>query len=74
MKSKEIRKQAQTNISINLRKYRAMQGLSQHKLASKIGVGQSVIARLENGTRKMLAEELPLFANVFGVTINELLN
>jgi transcriptional regulator with XRE-family HTH domain len=73
MKTKEIRKQVSTNISINLRKYRAIKNISQQKLASKVGVDQSVVARLENGTRKLLAEELPIFAEAFGVSIYELL-
>lgn len=73
MKTKEIRTQTSQNISTNLRKYRAIQNISQQKLSNKVGVDQSVIARLENGTRKMLAEELPLFAEAFGVNINELL-
>jgi transcriptional regulator with XRE-family HTH domain len=74
MKTKEIREQTSNNISTNLRKFRAIHKISQKKLARKIGVGQSVVARLENGTRHMLAEELPLFATAFGVSINELLN
>lgn len=74
MKTKEIRKQVHENISTNLRMLRAKQNISQQKLARKVGVDQSVIARLENGTRNMLAEELPLFAEIFEVSINELLS
>lgn len=74
MKTKEIREYACINISTNLRKFRAIQKISQKKLANKVGVDQSAVARLENGTRHMLAEELPLFATAFGVSVNELLN
>lgn len=77
MKPKEIKETKQKvhqNISTNLRKYRAALHIPQHKLAKQVGVAQSVVARLENGTRKMLAEELPLFAEALGVSIYELLN
>lgn len=74
MKPKEVREQVAKNISKNLRRYRAELDIPQHKLARKVGIAQSAIARLENGTRKMLAEELPLFAEALGVSINELLN
>ncbi len=74
MRSKEIREQTSTNIATNLRKFRAIQKISQKKLASKVGVDQAAITRLENGSRHMLAEELPLFATAFGVSVDELLN
>lgn len=74
MKAQETRNQIRNNLSSNLRKYRAVQRISQQKLARKIGVNQSVIARIENGSRKMLAEELPVFAEALKVSVNELLN
>ena len=71
---KDIRKRTRNSISTNLRKYRAAINIPQHELAKKVGLAQSVVARLENGTRRMLAEELPLFAEVLGVNVLELLD
>lgn len=49
-------------------------GLSQEELAKKVGVSQKSISKYERGTRRPTYETLTAMANLFGVTIDYLLD
>jgi transcriptional regulator with XRE-family HTH domain len=59
-------------IAENLRILRAKYKLSQRQLASKVGLEQSIVARIETCDRKMLAEELPVFADALNVSVSQI--
>ncbi len=60
------------NISANIRKLRRLNGLTQEKLAEYLGVTYQAISKWENGVSLPNIEMLPVIANVFGVSIEEL--
>jgi transcriptional regulator with XRE-family HTH domain len=59
-------------IGQNIRLLRKQKGWTQSDLAEKLDCTQEVIAYYENGERTPPANKIPLFANLFGVTIDEL--
>lgn len=46
---------------------------SQTKLAQQVGISKSIMSKIENGSRKITAEELIVLANIFEVTSDYLL-
>ena len=58
----------------NIKKLREKKGLTQEKLANFLGVTPQAISRWENETGYPDIELLPLIANFFDVTIDELLD
>lgn len=48
--------------------------LSQDYVARYLGVSRSTFTQMENGNRKILAEELSKLSELFGVTTDALLN
>ena len=52
-----------------LRTERERLGLSQAAVAEKIGVGQSLIAEIENGTKQPTAEVLKLLCRKYGLRL-----
>lgn len=56
-----------------IKELREENGISQNKLAKKVGFNQSQICKIENGDRYLKAEELELFAIAFSIPIGELL-
>ena len=54
----------------HLREAREQRGLSQGDLAMLVGKDQTAISEYENGRRKVTVTDLPLFAEVLGVSIN----
>ena len=56
-----------------LAKLRKDAGISQADLARKLGLGQSLISRFENGQRRMYDDMLAATAKILGVTPNEIL-
>jgi len=57
-----------------IKKIRKSLGLSQESLSKKINLKRSTISQIENGNRKISAEELVIFANFFNISPNDLLN
>ena len=51
-----------------LRAYRQSAGLSQRKLAERIGVQRETLARWEGGQRRVDIEKLPKVSEVTGIT------
>lgn len=58
------------NRIINLREE---QGINQSELGTQMHLGNSVISKIENGTRKVSAEELKKLSAIFGVSTDYLL-
>lgn len=57
---------------MNIKRLREAAGMSQYKLAAKVGVTQSVVASWEAGIKYPRATKLPLLAAVLHCTIDEL--
>ena len=60
------------SLASNLRKLRVKHGLSQTDLSDAIGVSYSRISEMENGRANPKLSTLEALANVFGVTVSEL--
>lgn len=58
---------------VELKKYRENAGLSQCKLAEKIGVSQATVGMWESGKREPNFATLCKLADFFGVTVDALL-
>jgi len=56
-----------------IKELREMHGLSQEELGNAIGVSRVAISQVELGERSIKVDELKIFADVFGVDVNELL-
>lgn len=63
-----------TNISLGekISQIRARRGFSQEELAKAIGVSRSSLTQIENNNRNISAEELIRIADVFGMSIDEI--
>ena len=53
---------------------RTQMNLSQFYVSAYLGVGRSTYAQMENGNRKILAEDIPKLSALFGVSSDSLLN
>ena len=53
--------------------FRTQRRLSQNAVAKAVGIQQTLISRIEHGKRKVTAEEIPKFAEVFQVDVRQLL-
>lgn len=60
------------NIGENIRELRKANGITQEKLAEYLGVTYQSVSKWENGVSLPGIALLPVIANVFGVTIEEL--
>jgi transcriptional regulator with XRE-family HTH domain len=49
-------------------------GMSQQKMAEMLGVARPTISQIENGTRKLCAEEILRLSQIFNITIDVLLD
>jgi transcriptional regulator with XRE-family HTH domain len=52
---------------------RAKAGLSQTEVARRMGFAQSRVAKLEIGTRRLLFSEAIGFADLYGISLGELI-
>ena len=59
-------------ISENIKKLRKAKGLTQEELAEKTNVSYQAVSKWENGGSPDI-EMLPILANTFGVSIDELM-
>jgi len=57
-----------------IKKIRVSLGLSQQALAEKLGVSRPSISQIENGERKMSAEEAMKLAEIFNLSVDALLD
>lgn len=63
-----------TNTRDNIRHYREKAGLNQTELAKILNITQSMMNQMERGTKAVTDAHLATMANLFGVTIDELVN
>ena len=57
----------------NIKYYRKKLGLTQVELAEKLNVSQSTITSWENGNRRPDLDFLPVLAQIFGISVDDLL-
>lgn len=62
------------HVGTEIRKLREASGMSQEDLAGLVGVSRPSIVNIESGKRKISAEELVQFAEVFDLTLDQLVN
>ncbi len=62
------------NIGETLRKIREKKGYTQEYIASMLNLGRDAIIRIEKGSRKISVEELNIFAKVYGVSVEDIIN
>lgn len=61
-------------IGKRIRKLRELSGLSQQKLAELLNVQRTTISQVENGERRIYAEELVKLSKIFNISIDGLLD
>ena len=69
-----MRKVDYKKIGEKLRKAREYLSLTQAQVANILNVGRDAIIRIENGTRKIDAEELSRFSQLYKISVDELIN
>jgi transcriptional regulator with XRE-family HTH domain len=57
-----------------IKNYRIQAKFSQEELSSMIGISRTSLSQIENGSRKICAEELKAFSEVFHVPVDYLFN
>ena len=62
------------HVGSEIRKLREASGMSQEELAGIIGVSRPSMVNIESGKRKISAQELIQFAEIFGLTLDQLVN
>lgn len=61
-------------INDKMKELRTQLNLSQDYVAKYLGVNRSTVTQMENGKRKILAEDINKLCMLFGVTADELIN
>ena len=61
-------------INERIKKLRVQLHLSQDYVAKYLGINRSTYTQMENGNRKVLADEIAKLSNLFGVSTDYLLN
>lgn len=67
-------KQSLMNIGENIKKIRKDKGLQQKQVALEIGLDQSNYNKIENSKREPSVDVLNKLANLFGVSVDDMLN
>lgn len=62
------------NLGIRIRKLREEIGLSQEKFASLLGINRISLSQIENGERKISAEEISKISKIFNISVDILLD
>ena len=62
------------NIHERIKELRIQLHLSQDYVAKFLGINRSTYTQMENGKRKVLADEVAKLSNLFGVSADSLLN
>ena len=60
------------NIGRRLKSLRERTRFTQEEIAKMLGVRRLVVTNIENGTRKITAEELYLLSKIYGLSMEEL--
>ncbi len=61
-------------INERIKKLRTQMNLSQDYVAKYLGVSRSTFTQMENGNRKILADEISKLSTLFGVSVNAILD
>lgn len=61
-------------IGFRVKKLRVRLGISQQRLADLLGVSRPTLSQIENGERKISAEELGRLSEIFGISADSFLN
>ena len=61
-------------IGQRIKAFRKAVGMSQQKLAELLGISRPSVSQIENGSRKVSAEELKKLADIFNTSADNLLN
>jgi len=70
----KARREIMSSINERIKELRNQLHLSQDYVAKYLGVSRSTYTQMENGKRRMLADEVALLSNLFGVSTDSLLN
>jgi transcriptional regulator with XRE-family HTH domain len=62
-----------TRIGDRIQELRSQKGISQQRLAELLGVSRPTISQMENGERKISAEELGALSKIFNISVDSLL-
>ncbi len=62
------------NLGKRIKQFREILGMNQETLAEMLGVSRPTISQIENGDRKVCAEELSRLARIFNTSVENLLN
>lgn len=62
------------SIAERLREAREIAGLSQGQVAKRLGMHRPTISEIEAGRRKVAAEEIDLFAGLYDVSVEWIVN
>ena len=62
------------NVHEKIKELRNQLHLSQDYVAKYLGISRSTYTQMENGKRKVLADEVAQLSNLFGVSTDSLLN
>lgn len=62
------------NLGNRIKRLREQAGINQQKLAEMLGLTRPAISQIENGERKVSADELIKLSHIFGVSVDSLLN
>lgn len=57
------------SVSVRLRQAREAAGLSQGQVAKKLEIHRPTVSEIEAGRRKVSAQEIEQFANLYGVSV-----
>ena len=63
-----------TNIGERIEKLRKKADLNQEQLSNMIGLKRVTLSKIENNERKLTAEELIKFSNIFNMTLDQFVN
>ena len=61
-------------IGRKIKEFREALGISQQELADRLGVSRPTVSQIENGERKIYAEEIKKLAKIFNISADRLLN
>ncbi len=62
------------NLNERIKELRTQLHLSQDYVARYLGINRATYTQMENGKRKVLADEVAKLSNLFGVTTDNMLN
>lgn len=63
-----------SGIGYKIKQLREELGINQQELAKLLGVSRPTISQMENGERKIFADELKKLSDIFGISIDSLLD